>query len=177
MGSHCWASRHWHSAFHELGAVPGMKPFGGMKSVAATQRERGYTMSGILRGMSLSYAAGSFGALMNSLALWVFGALGITVALGAKLTPSLTVAFLYPRLVWGGLWGFLFLLPFFKGSWIKRGIVFGLAPALAQLLLVLPFKFGKGWLGLDLGPSTPLFVLLFCIIWGLATAWLLTKVE
>lgn len=69
-------------------------------------------MKNLLRNMSLTYAAGSFGGFVNALAVWVFGVLAITGTLGVKLAPTLTPALLYPRLVWGGLWGFLFLLPF-----------------------------------------------------------------
>jgi hypothetical protein len=29
----------------------------------------------------------------------------------------------YPRIVWGGLWGFLFMLPMGRGHWWLRGIL------------------------------------------------------
>ena len=64
-----------------------------------------------MRNLSLVFVAGCWGALLNSLAVWLFGVLGIAPALGVHIAPPLTPAFLYPRLVWGGLWGFLFLLP------------------------------------------------------------------
>jgi len=130
-------------------------------------------MKRFLKDLSLTYAAGSLGALANSLAAWLFGALGITAALGVQSAPALTVGFLYPRLVWGGLWGFLFLLPFLRGSVVWRGIIYSLGPTVVQLLVVFPFKLGKGWLGLDLGTLTPLFVIFFNIVWGVcAAAWL-----
>lgn len=134
-------------------------------------------MNAILRSMSLTYAAGSIGGLVNSLAVWGFGVLGITTALGAKLAPQFTVGFLYAKLVWGGLWGLLFLVPLFRDCWITRGIIVSIPPTLAQLLWVFPLKLGKGWLGLDLGLTTPLFVVLFNMIWGLAAAWWLSRVE
>jgi len=130
-------------------------------------------MKRFLKDLSLTYAAGSLGALANSLAVWLFGVLGITAALGVQSAPTLTVGFLYPRLVWGGLWGFLFLLPFLRGSVLWRGIFYSLGPTAVQLLVVFPFKLGKGWLGLDLGTFTPLFVIFFNIVWGIcAAAWL-----
>ncbi|MBI4963270.1 MAG: hypothetical protein HY913_08335 [Desulfomonile tiedjei] len=130
-------------------------------------------MKDFLKDVSLTYAAGSVGALANSLAAWLFGILGITAALGVQSAPALTAGFLYPRLVWGGLWGFLFLLPFLKGSVVARGIIYSLGPTAVQLLVVFPFKLGKGWLGLELGTLMPLFVILFNIVWGLCTAgWL-----
>ena len=129
-------------------------------------------MKNFLKDLSLTYAAGTVGGLVNSLAAWLFGAIGITAALGVKSAPELTATFLYPRLVWGGLWGFLFLLPFLRGSVVWRGIVYSLGATLVQLFVVFPFKLGKGWLGLDLGALTPLLVIFFNIVWGVcAAAW------
>ena len=63
------------------------------------------------RSLSLFFAAGALGGLANSLVAWGFGELGISRALGVSIAPGLTAAWLYPRIVWGGLWGFAFLLP------------------------------------------------------------------
>jgi hypothetical protein len=134
-------------------------------------------LKNLLRNLSLAYAAGSVGGLINSLAVWVFGAVAITGALGVKLAPDLTSAFLYPRLVWGGLWGFLFLLPFFGNSPVLRGIVYSMGPTLVQLFVVFPFMAQKGMLGLQLGSLTPLFVIFFNIIWGITAAYWLHFVE
>ncbi len=133
-------------------------------------------MSLLSRAM-LAFAAGCGGALVNSLAAWLFGLLGITAALGVAIAPALTPEWLYPRLVWGGLWGFLFLLPLLRGRPWPAGLLFGLGPALVQLLVVFPVKTEAGILGLGLGALTPLFVLLLAAIWGLATAALLARTE
>ena len=129
-----------------------------------------------LREASLAFAAGTFGGLINSLTVWLFGLLSITALLGVKIAPALTPAWLYPRLVWGGLWGLLFLLSLAgfirKPLWIQ-GLLYSLAPSLVQLFLVFPIKDSKGLLGLSLGTLTPVVVLVFNAIWGLATAfWL-----
>ncbi len=134
-------------------------------------------MKNLLRTMSLTYAAGSVGGFVNALAVWVFGVLAITGTLGVKLAPTLTPALLYPRLVWGGLWGFLFLLPFFRNSPVLRGIVYSLGPTLVQLFVVFPLVAKKGLLGLQLGALTPLFVVCFNIIWGITAAYWLHFVE
>ena len=89
------------------------------------------------------------------------------------LAPQLTPAWLYPRLVWGGLWGWLFLLPRPKLTYSSRGIIFSLGPSLVQVFVVFPLKAHKGVGGIDLGTLTPLLVLFFNAIWGLVTAvWL-----
>ena len=130
-------------------------------------------MNNPAKNLSLVFAAGCFGGLMNSLALWVFGVAGITAALGVKIAPPLSAPWLYPRLVWGGLWGLLFLLPLMQKRSLSRGLIFSLGPTVVQLFLVFPVKAGKGIMGLDLGLLTPLLVIVFNAIWGLAAAmWL-----
>jgi hypothetical protein len=128
-----------------------------------------------MRNLSLVFAAGCWGGLLNGLAFWLFGVLGIPTALGIHSTPpALTAAFLYPRLVWGGLWGFLFLLPCGR-RWSSpaRWLFFSLGPTLAQLFWVFPLKAHKGVLGLQLGYLTPVTVMFYNAVWGLgAGLWL-----
>jgi len=122
---------------------------------------------------SLTFAAGVLGGLANSLALWFFGAFGINHFLGVALAPMLTPAWLYPRLVWGGLWGFLFLLPFPRLAYPSRGLIYSLVPTLVQLFIVFPQVLHKGVGGLELGYLTPLLALFLNAIWGVVTAvWL-----
>ena len=130
-------------------------------------------MNSLVRNVSLVFAAGVLGALLNSLAVWGFGELGITQALGVKIAPKLTPQFLYPRLVWGGIWGMLFLLPLMRGRIWSRGLIYSLGPTLVQLFVVFPIKANKGAMGLELGMLTPLLVVIFNAIWGWTAAiWL-----
>ena len=89
-----------------------------------------------VKEVSLTFAAGALGGLANSLVLWLFGAVGLNQFLGVALAPQLTPAWLYPRLVWGGLWGWLFLLPRPKLTYSSRGIIFSLGPSLVQIFVV-----------------------------------------
>jgi hypothetical protein len=126
-----------------------------------------------MRNLSLVFAAGCWGALWNGLAVWLGGYLGIAPALGVHIAPPLTPAFLYAKLVWGGIWGLLFLLPMGRWSFPARGLLFSLVPTLAQLFWVFPFKAHKGFFGLQLGAFTPVFVLFYNAIWGYAAGlWL-----
>ncbi len=127
-------------------------------------------MKKLRRRATLAFAAGCLGGLANSLAVWAFGALGITAALGVAMAPALTPPWLYPRIVWGGIWGFLFLFASPRLSLMAQGAIFSLGPTVVQLLVVFPYKAGKGLLGLDLGLLTPLFVVVFNLVWGLAAA-------
>jgi hypothetical protein len=78
--------------------------------------------------LSLVFAAGCWGAWWNSLAVWFLGLIGITAALGVHLPPPLTPAFLYPRLIWGGIWGLLFLVPLGRLPFPDRGLIYSLGP-------------------------------------------------
>ena len=129
-----------------------------------------------MRNLSLIFVAGCWGALLNTLAIWLFGLLGIAQALGVQIAPSLTPAFLYPRLVWGGLWGFLFLVPLGRWSFPARGLFFSLGPTLVQLFIVFPFMTHKGALGLQLGYLTPVLVVVYNAIWGYGAGWWLNRV-
>lgn len=122
------------------------------------------------RSLSLCFAAGAVGALANSVVSWLFGQLGIPHAVGASLAPAWTPPWLYQRLVWGGLWGLLFALPLGAGV-LRRGLLVGLAPALFQLFVVFPSWTGKGVAGLALGAATPVFVLFYDAVWGVAASW------
>ena len=129
------------------------------------------------RNLSLVFAAGSVGGLANSLAVWGSGKLGISGALGIALTPDWTPAWLYPRIVWGGIWGALFLLPVLKSSTIKRGILFSFGPTIFVLVVVLPYWLNKGMFGMELGNMIPLFAFVVNAIWGIAAAWWLKQCQ
>jgi hypothetical protein len=125
--------------------------------------------------LSHAFAAGCFGGLINSVVVYLSGHYHITLLLGVKISPAFTLPRLYPRIIWGGIWGVLFLLPLRGGSSIKTGLLLSLGPTLVQLLVVFPYKAHKGLLGMDLGTLTPLFVLIFNAFWGVAAAlWLKT---
>lgn len=126
---------------------------------------------------SLCFAGGAAGGLTNSIVVWACGALGVSAALGVVISPTLSPGWLYPRLVWGGLWGLLMLLlPARRNLWLG-GLAASLAPSAVQLLLVFPLVAHKGWLGLELGTLTPLLVLTFNAVWGLTLAWWLATTD
>lgn len=126
-----------------------------------------------LTKLSQVFSAGCLGGLVNSLAVWIFGVIGITSAFGVKIAPPLTRPWLYQRIVWGGLWGLLFLLPLLSKRRVLQGLLFSLGPTLVQLFVVFPVQAGKAMMGLDLGPLTPVFVLIFNAVWGVTAAlWL-----
>jgi hypothetical protein len=115
------------------------------------------------------FSAGCIGALANSLVVWLFGYFGITSSFGVSISPSLTPAWLYPRIVWGGIWGLFFILPVLQSKLILKGTILSLLPTAVQLFIVFPLKAHKGIAGLELGLYTPVFVLFFNWVWGVVT--------
>jgi hypothetical protein len=92
---------------------------------------------------------------------------------GVRMSPALTTDWLYPRLVWGGLWGLVYFLTVapakFRRHWARKGLWVSLLPTAFQLFVVFPNMTRHGWLGLELGQLTPLFVFLNNLVWGLFT--------
>jgi hypothetical protein len=121
------------------------------------------------RQATLAFAAGALGGVALFVFLWLIGTIGIPQAIGINLPVNVTKAYLYNRIVWGGIWGFIFLVPW-KQSWWVRGLVFSVGPSLATFLIFLPST-PAGLFGLGLGALTPLLVLVANGVWGLATAW------
>lgn len=123
--------------------------------------------------LCVCFCAGMIGALANSLAVWASGAQGVTALAGVHLAPRLTPAWLYPRLVWGGLWGLAYFItvapPRYRRHWVRKGLSISLLPTVAQLFYFFPYHTPFGPLGMGRGALMPLFVLLFNFIWGFFT--------
>ncbi|GJP43037.1 hypothetical protein CLOM_g3121 [Closterium sp. NIES-68] len=121
---------------------------------------------------AIAFSSGAIGGLCVGLAVPLLAAAGFMELLGVAIHPQLTPPFVYQKVVWGGLWGFILLIPF-NASALARGTLFGaLGPGLAQLLIVFPLKETPGSIaGLSLGPLTPLLVLfLNAFVWGVPSA-------
>ncbi|WP_444922453.1 hypothetical protein ACJJID_09145 [Microbulbifer sp. CnH-101-G] len=123
-----------------------------------------------MKKLLIFFAAGCLGAVANSLVVWLFGDFGITPSLGVSITPTLSAEWLYPRVVWGGIWGLFFILPFLPSKLLLKGSILSLLPTAFQLFVVFPVMAGKGMAGLELGVLTPIFVVFFNWIWGVVTA-------
>lgn len=116
------------------------------------------------------YAAGSLGALLQIVVMSLAVHYGLTQDLGVRIAASYSPAWMYPRIVWGGLWGLVFLLPILSGSLVMRSLVLCLIPACVQLFIFYPFFEGKSFAGLSQGLLTPLVVLFFWWVWALCTS-------
>jgi len=122
-----------------------------------------------MKNLLVVFAAGCIGALIQCIVMWLFSHYGINHRLGVSLSGSIAPVWLYPRLIWGGLWGILFLFPVLNGGSLARSFVVALIPSAVQLFVIYPFYEGKGVAGLSLGILTPFLVLFFYWVWALAT--------
>jgi len=133
-------------------------------------------MEVFLRRISILFSGGALGGLTSSVVFWALGRFGITAMIGVNMTPKLVPMWLYPRIVWGGLWGALFLIPLFKHSPFKRGVIMSLVPTAMQLFVWFPYKAYKGYLGLQLGGMTPVLMIVLNAVWGVAAAYWLSMI-
>ena len=125
--------------------------------------------------LAVCFVAGLLGGLGNSLFVWACGQYGVTAFMGVKITPALTLPWLYPRLIWGGIWGlgyfFSIALPRLRCLWIRKGIWISLLPSAVTLFYILPMQQHQGMAGFDLGMLTPLFVVCANLVWGILTGF------
>jgi len=125
----------------------------------------------MIRKISAAFAGGALGGLVDSFNIWFMGKVGISDLIGLTMKPEFTAPWLYQRMVWGGLWMLLLLLPFLRDKVLLRGCLFSLLPSAMMLFLVLP-GMGKGILGLGFGAVTPIVVIgLNCIYGMVASLW------
>jgi len=81
-----------------------------------------------MKKILICFAVGCLGALANSLTVWFFGDFGITKALHVAIAPALPPEWLYPRIVWGGIWGLVFITPVLNAHPFRKGLLFSLFP-------------------------------------------------
>jgi hypothetical protein len=126
-----------------------------------------------MKNFLLTFAAGCFGGVVYCVVMWLFSRYGISQSFGVSLYGSVSPQWMYPRIVWSGLWGLLFLLPMLTSRIFVRSFVISLIPTFVQLFIIYPFYTGKGFAGLQLGLLTPLLVWFFYWMWALATVIIL----
>jgi len=129
-------------------------------------------MRSFLQPVNQCYAAGAIGGLAQGLAIWIISQLGVFYLLGVPVVQDLTAPWLLQRMASHGIWGLLFLIPL-PGALplAARGVMLGLVPALAALLVINPLLDGAGLFGLSMGWGWPIIVVAFNVLWGLATAY------
>ncbi|MGD9867087.1 MAG: hypothetical protein AB7U38_03700 [Hyphomicrobiales bacterium] len=124
----------------------------------------------MLHSAAAYYAAGSLGGLAVALTIAGLGAAGVPALLGVDLNPPLTLPWIYKLMVWGGIWGLIFLLPIPVAPFWLKCVVLTIAPVLAALVIFGPMA-GGALFALDKGALAPLAIYLANIPWGLVTGY------
>jgi len=125
----------------------------------------------IIRKLSGAFTGGALGALLDSFNIWFMGVVGISDLIGITMKPEFTAEWAYKRMIWGGIWMLLLLIPVWHNKTILRGMVFSLVPSGMMLFVVLP-SMGKGMLGLGFGALMPVVVIGLNFIYGIfASFW------
>lgn len=116
------------------------------------------------RLLTLGFGAGAFGACMLALANLLLTALRVQDLIGLPApAPQPVLPRLYQLLVWGGIWGFLFVVPIMNRWWWLKGIIIGVLASLAVLFYFNP--------GIQTPPMRLVYVLALNAIWGIAAGF------
>lgn len=124
-----------------------------------------------MKNLLILFGAGCLGGLAQSLVTWLAGYYGLTAQYNVLIAPNLTPEWIYPKIVWGGIWGMLFLLPMAANRPLLTGITLSVFPTIAQLFIIYPYVDNVGVAGMGLGQLTPLFIAVFNLVWGIVTAF------
>lgn len=124
----------------------------------------------MIRKLSGAFTGGAIGAFVDSFNIWALGKLGITDLLGIGMKPEFTAPWLYQRMVWGGIWMLLLIIPLWKDRTVLRGCIYSLLPSAMMLFMVFP-SMGKGMLGVGFGILTPPLVIVLNFIYGIVAAF------
>lgn len=126
-----------------------------------------------LRDLALCFAAGAAGAVAKGLLVWLCSYSSLSAPLGSYLANALYPLGFYQRVVWGGLYALLFLLPPARSSLLMSGLLWGCVVSLLQLVILPLLQHA----GLHWSLTLLLSTLLLNGIWGVATALLLRSIR
>ncbi|MBE0500271.1 MAG: hypothetical protein IBX47_02430 [Desulfuromonadales bacterium] len=120
--------------------------------------------------ISVCFCAGILGALVGLGVISAWGMVGLPDLPISTVRPLLAPAGLYPRLVWGGLWGVLFFLTVgsarTRKHWIQKGVLVSLVPTFYYLIFYLPEQISSGS---DFSLVALAVVIAVNLIWGFFT--------
>ncbi len=120
-------------------------------------------MTRLFRQLSIAFAAGAVGVIGLGIFLVILRETGALTRLGIHVPPAPMPQFFYSRIVWGGLWALLFVLPVMTRQWLLRGVLVGVLASLAAI-----FYFNPAWKS----AAFSFVVLIFVAnaVWGIVAA-------
>lgn len=125
--------------------------------------------------LSVCFVAGLLGALINVLFYWACTQWGVFDFLGVKMSQTLQLTAIHPKLLIGGLWGIGYFLtvgtPRQRRRWVRKALWFSLIPSAFALFYYQPYVLNNGLAALNLGLFCPLMIIIGNLIWGLFTGF------
>ena len=118
-----------------------------------------------------AYFGGALGACFLTGVVWLLVSLQVLdhffgVEWSMDYSPEGFLKLLYQNLFWGGIAGFLFVLPWLEKRWFIRALLFSLIPAAIMLLYYIPHYLDGGMFGVKKGTYTFAVVIVAAWIWG-----------
>lgn len=92
----------------------------------------------LLRRLSWAFAAGCVGTIGFFIGIRIGMASGLVAGPPAMMEFLASKEFFYRQVVWGGIWGLLFVVPFLSPMWWLRGLVVGGLATLAAIFIFRP---------------------------------------
>src|SRR3546814_9004764 len=96
----------------------------------------------LLRSLSRAFVSGCVGVVGFFIGAYLFIAVGLIDAPPVVETFQ-SKAFIYKQVVWGGIWGLLFVLPLLRPFWWARGLIVGGLATLAAIFVFQPEEIGR----------------------------------
>lgn len=126
--------------------------------------------------LCIAYAAGTIGALANAAFIAVIAMMGINVIFDMVAFSSLSFGWLFPRMIWGGIFALFLLAPTLGKRWIVRGLLVSIVPTIIAIY-AMPVLQGGMTEALKLEITLMILVItyLFNCVWGLVASYLYSE--
>jgi hypothetical protein len=125
-----------------------------------------------IRNISLAFMAGCIGGLIFALLLGLSNLVGLSNLLGVGFKARLTPLWIYTNIVYGGIWGLLFLIPWLSKWPLLKGFLFSLIPTLLIFFLLMPLL--SGFFNTHFSQQTYWFIFVVNAIAGIcAGVWIM----
>jgi len=128
----------------------------------------------MLKKLPVVFSSGAFGGFIEVLTYYIFSLTGIVAIFGMPAAPGWKPEMVYRPVVWGGLWGIVFLIPFLDELYILKGIVLSILPTLAAWFIFIP---GKMPVNMRPGLMALLLIVIQNAIWGIVTVLMIKYFE
>lgn len=128
----------------------------------------------MFRKLPVAFSSGAFGGFVEILSYYILSLAGIVTLFGMPAASGWKPEMVYRPVVWGGLWGFFFCIPFLDDIFLLKGIVLSLLPTLAAWFFFIPRRMPAHT---HPGLKSLLLMVILNALWGLATVLMIKYFE